>query len=146
MAGVIVVLMEQNNVSYQGAEAGHQALNAKVAEAVNAAIADFDPRTVDINDVMGSIQQYFERKVEAFTATVQQDIVKAIKGRQHLLRNLWTLLNPDNLIGYYVWNCSLQALAEAPQQRLDFSHVWPSAAHGRWEIRGYAAASPMLVS
>lgn len=142
MAGVIVVLMEQNNVSYQGAEAGHAALNLKVAEAVNEAIAAFDPRTVDINDAMGSIQRYFERKVEAFTATIQSDIVKAIKGRQHLLRNLWTLLNPDNLIGYHVWNFSLDALADAPGQRLDFVHVWPSAAHGQWEIRGHAAATP----
>lgn len=142
IAGVIVVLMEQNNVSYQGAEAGHAALNAKVADAVNTAMADFDPRTVDINDVMGSIQRYFEEKVEAFTATIQNDIVKAIKGKQHLLRNLWTLLNPDNLIGYHVWNFNLQALTEAPDARLDFQHTWPSSAHGNWEIRGHAEAMP----
>lgn len=136
IVGAIAVLMEQNNVSYKGAEAGHQALNKKVQEAVNAAMRSFDPRVVDINDVMGAIKKYFEQKVEDFTATIQDDIIAAIRAEQKLIRNLWTLLNPDNLIGYHVWNFNQQELQDSENATIHFSNRWQSEAHGDWEIAG----------
>jgi hypothetical protein len=136
LAGVIAVLMEQNNVSFKGAEAGHQALNKKVEAAVNQSLMEFDPRYIDVNDVMPSIKRFFEAKVAQFTDTIQDDITNAIKSNQKLLRNLWSLVNPDNLIGYHVWNFNQKELLESENHSIDFSNRWDSESHGDWEIFG----------
>ena len=140
IAGVIVVLMEKNNVSYEGAEAGHHALNEKVEAAVNQTLKEFDPKIVDIENAMPSIRKFFEDKVEIVTDSLQDDIVNAIKSKQKLLQNIWTLLKPDNLIGYRVWNFSQADIMESDHQSIDFSHLWASESHGDWEIFGNVSA------
>lgn len=134
--GAISVLMEQNNVSGRGAEAGHKALNKQVEQAVNQSLAEFDPRDVDINDVMGSIKNYFETKVTAFTGSIENEIKKAIKNNQSLFRNLWTLVNADNMIDYHVWNFNQKDILESKNQSIDFYHLWETGEHGSWEIKG----------
>ncbi len=136
LIGAIVVLMEQNNVSYKGAEAGHQALNKKVEYAVNQSLANFDPRHVDIENVMPSIQQFFEQKVAQFTGSIEGDIKNAVKNEQKLWRNILSLFNPDNLIGHHVWNFSQKEILANEKQSLDFSKRWKSEEHGDWEIFG----------
>ncbi len=136
MTGAIVVMMEENNVSYKGAEAGHKALNEKVTSAVNQALKEFDPRLVDVNNVMPSIKQFFEDKVAETTDSMQNDIVKAIRSSQKLLRNLWTYFNPDSLIGFHVWNYNQKELMESPKQSIDFSHSWTTNEFNDWEIFG----------
>lgn len=140
IAGAIVVLMEKNNVSYEGAEAGHLALNQKVEAAVNQTLKEFDPKIVDINNAMPSIRKFFEDKVEKVTDSLQGDIVNAIKSKQKLLQNIWTLLKPDNLIGYHVWNFSQADLMETEDESIDFSNLWASKEHGDWEIFGNVSA------
>lgn len=134
--GAICVLMEQNNVSGKGAEAGHQALNKKVQEAVNKTLKEFDPKVVDIHDAMGSIRRFFESKVTHTTETIQDDIIDAIKGSQTLLRNLWTFVNADNLVGFHVWNVNQQEIDAAENGVIPLSHHWKTAINGDWEIKG----------
>lgn len=136
MTGAIVVMMEENNVSYRGAEAGHQALNKKVEIAVNQALKEFDPRFVDIENVMPSIKKFFEDKVAQTTGSMQNDIISAIKSNQRLLRNLWTYFNPDSLIGFHVWNFNQKELIESPNQSINFSHSWTANEYNNWEIFG----------
>ena len=136
MIGAISVLMEQNNVSGKGAEAGHKALNKQVELAVNQSLTEFDPKDVDINDVMGSIKNYFEAKVSGFTDSIQGNIINAIKKKQSLLRNLWTLVNADNMLGYHVWNFNQNDISESEAQSIDFGNRWQAGEHGDWEIKG----------
>jgi len=136
ITGAISVLMEQNNVSGKGAEAGHKALNQQVELAVNQSLAEFDPRDVDINDIMGSIQNYFETKVASFTDSIQKDITNAIKKKQSLFRNLWTLMNADSMLGYHVWNFSQKEILESKEKSIDFGNRWQTGEHGDWEIKG----------
>ena len=134
--GAISVLMEQNNVSGRGAEAGHKALNKQVEKAVNQSLEEFDPRDVDISDVMGSLKSYFETKVAAFTDSIQDDIKKAIQSNQSLIRNLWSLMNADNMLGYHVWNFNQKEILESENQSIDFENRWQTGEHGDWEIKG----------
>ena len=136
MIGAISILMEQNNVSGKGAEAGHKALNQQVELAVNQSLSEFDPRDVDINDVMGSIKNYFEAKVSGFTDSIEGNIKNAIKKKQSLLRNLWTLVNADNVLGHYVWNFNQKDILESEMQSIDFGNRWHTGEHGDWEIKG----------
>jgi hypothetical protein len=136
MIGAISILMEQNNVSGKGAEAGHKALNQQVELAVNQSLAAFNPKDVDINDVMGSIKNYFEAKVAGFTDSIEGDIKKAIKKKQSLLRNLWTLVNVDNMLGHHVWNFNQKDILESEAQSIDFGNRWQTGEHGDWEIKG----------
>jgi hypothetical protein len=134
--GAICVLMEQKNVSGKGAEAGHTALNQQIERAVNESLAAFDPKNIDINDVMGSIKNYFENKVATYTDTIQNEIIEAIKSNQSLLRNLWTLMSADNMIGQHVWNFNQKDILGSQYQTLDFNHRWRTTELGDWEIQG----------
>lgn len=136
MLGVICALMEQNNVTYKGAEAGHQALNLMVERAVNNALKSFDPRVIDLQNIMESIGEFFEKKVEDFMDGMETKIVEAIKKNQNLFQNLWSLVKADNLIGYQVWHFDHSQIDDAPKEGIDFTHHWVSDAHGDWEIFG----------
>lgn len=132
--GAITVLMEQNNLSLKGAEAGHKALNRKVQQIINQSLAEFDPRTVDINDVMGSITSYFEAKIATIQDTIEDEIKEAVKNNQSLLRNIWSLVSSDNRIGNHVWNFGQQEIFD--KKSIDFDHRWQTGEHGDWEIKG----------
>ena len=64
--GVVAVLMVKENVSAEGAEAGHKALNDYVRQAVNQAVRDFDVKEIDVENIQASIRKYFSEQVEQF--------------------------------------------------------------------------------
>ena len=136
VTGLIVVLMEKNNLSYEGAEAGHQAMNRKVEYAVNQALREFDPKNIDLGNVMPSIQSYFENRLADFTKSIKNDITNAVKNKQHLIRNILSYFNPDNLIGQHVWNFNQQQIMDSENQTIDFSHLWKTDELGDWKIKG----------
>jgi hypothetical protein len=115
--------MEEDNVSDDGADAGHRALNDAVQNALDGIIPTLgvSHRAVtddDINQLTGQIQS----KVE-----------DAIKNEQNVFENIWSWLNPDDTIGTKVWQFSgddlLSANPVALQQR------WTND-NGDWELFG----------
>ncbi|HEX2901549.1 MAG TPA: hypothetical protein VHS96_17690, partial [Bacteroidia bacterium] len=59
VAGLVSVLIEQNLVSSSGAEAGHEAFNKYVVEALDSVVRGFDPKLIDLGNVDASIKNYF---------------------------------------------------------------------------------------
>ncbi len=135
IAGVITVLMEENNVSNEGAEAGRVALGQQVQKAVNSALKDFSPKVIDINDVQNSIRQHFESKVTAFADGIEKHVIEAVKSRQSLLQNVWSFLKADALVGFNVWNFDHRNIVEQGG-KIHFSHKWNTKKYGDWEVFG----------
>jgi hypothetical protein len=129
VAGCIIVLMEEDNVTDDGAEAGHRALNNAVQNALDGLIPTLgvSHRTVtddDINQLTGQIQS----KVE-----------DSIKNEQNIFENIWSWLNPDDTIGTKVWQFSGDDLLS--QNPIHLQQRWPnendrSSDNGDWEIFG----------
>ena len=134
IAGVICVLLEENNVSNDGAEAGRIALGQQVQNALNTALHDFEPKVIDITNIQNSIQDYFHSKVGEFAEGIERHVVEAIKTRQSLLRNVWSLIKADALIGFHVWNFNPHQLST--EGTLNFNHKWNTKKYGDWEILG----------
>lgn len=137
IAGVICVLMEENNVSYEGAEAGRVALGQQVQKAVNSALKDFHPRAIDISDVQNSMRNHFQSKVTEFADGIEHHVIEAIKSRQSLLQNVWSLIKADALVGFHVWNFDHRSLAENNGIQ-HFNHKWNTKKYGDWEVFGKA--------
>jgi hypothetical protein len=135
MVGVVTVLMEEENVSAQGAEAGHDALNRYVRQAVNQSIKDFDVRDIDVENIQASIKAYFAGKVSSFVDGIEVAVSGAVRSAQNLIQNLWSLLDRDELIGYEIWDYNSVELGKAPGP-IKFSRRWEVGANGDWELFG----------
>ena len=134
IAGVICVLMEENNVSNEGAEAGRIALEQQVQKAINSALNDFEPKVIDITNIQNSIQGYFQSKVSEFAEGIEKHVAEAIITRQSLLQNVWSFIKADALVGFHVWNFNHRQLSTDGTQH--FSHRWNAKKYGDWEILG----------
>ena len=140
VVGVAAILMEQNNMSYQGAEAGHQALNNYIQKAVNEVIAEFSPQQINVLNLMESLKKYFVKAFEKHQNQIMDTVINAVKNKQSILQNLWTLVNKDNLIGFHV-----QVITHLDFEQTDkfmFSHRWKTKEHGEWEVMGTAEIMP----
>lgn len=135
MTGVISVLMEENNVSSEGAEAGRIAFGQQVERAMNGALQSFDPKVIDISDIQHSLSNYFQAQVGNFVDGIEKYVIDAIKKRQNILQNVWSLINADNLVGFQVWNFSHQELLDN-KGKIPLNHHWKSERYGHWEIQG----------
>lgn len=133
--GVVSILMEQNYVSTKGAEAGHQALNTHVKNAINSAIAAFDPKRVDIQDIDGSIKRFFDAQVSDYVKTIGDLVGQAVANSQSVVQNIFSLVNKDVVIGYKVWDFS-NAGIESAGGEAQFKQRWTTRKYGDWEIKG----------
>ena len=120
--GVVAVLMEEDNVTDDGAEAGHQALNLAVHDAINQVIAT---RTVTNQDVS-------DEELAAFEDQITQSVRDAIADQQNFFENIWSWLNADDTIGFRVFTFTHDRLAD--EGTIEFSQRWES--EGDWEIFG----------
>jgi hypothetical protein len=127
VVGVIVVLMEQDNVTDAGAEAGHAALNGAVRAALQ--------RIVDTRSI--SNQDITEEEILQFTSSIGSAVEAAIVNQQNLFENLWSWLNPDDTIGSKVFMFTHDELNEGTTKT--FSHRWKN--EGDWEIFGHVTAT-----
>lgn len=127
VVGVVAVLMEEDNVTDDGAEAGHAALNAAVRDAIQAII-----NTRDISN-----QDVTEEDIKGFTDAVAGKIKDAIKEEQNFFENVWSWLNPDDTIGTKVFLFRHDDLD--PSTVVEFSHRWEN--EGDWEIFGHISSS-----
>ena len=131
----IAVLMEQNNLSYEGAEAAHEALNKAIEEAINQSLSEFDPKEIDLQNLDESIKEYFEKSIEKKVADIEDKVVDAVKGKQNLLQNIWTLIKKDTLIGFESFDFSADEI-RAAEKSISFKHRWLTEKSGNWEIKG----------
>lgn len=116
IAGCIVILMEEDNVSDSGANSGHQALNNAVQNALNSLIPTLGVSNQTISD----------EDIEALTGSIQTQIENAIKDNQAWYENFWSWLNADDTIGTQVWKFSGDELKDNS----------PTTLHKRWESEG----------
>ncbi len=100
VAGVVFIVLEHHNLSNEGAEAAHKALNRFVMQAADRVVADFDPRRIELLNFTKTITAYFGEAFKKEFAGIQDVIVDAVKNSQSLLQNIWTLVHKDELVGY----------------------------------------------
>lgn len=128
--GVVTVLMEEDNVSHAGAEAGHAALDAFVRQALDGLIPTlgFSHPTVTPADV------------DALTRGAEQAISEAVQSAQSGWESFVSWLDADDQIGNAVFTFGhdeIAVLAESGGR--DFSRRWQS--EGDWELLGRISAA-----
>jgi hypothetical protein len=129
VAGVVVVLMEEDNVTDSGAEAGHQAFNRAVRDAINQIVAT---RTVSNQDVS-------DEELAAFEDQVSDAVSDAVADQQNVFENIWSWLNADDTIGFKAFVFTHDDLAV--EGTIGFSHRWEN--EGDWEITGAVTSTKM---
>lgn len=122
VVGVVCVLMEEDNVSDDGAAAGHTALNNAVRAAVNEIVAT---RTL-------TNQEVTEGELAEFEASIQDAVSSAVQNEQNFFENLWSWINPDDTIGFQVFLFTHDDLTS--KGTIAFSRRWHN--EGDWEIFG----------
>jgi hypothetical protein len=127
VVGVACVLMEEDNVTDAGAEAGHAALNVGVQAAIDDIIATRTFTKPDIDD----------DEIDAYMDAIQSAVEDAIQSQQNFFEDIWSWLNKDDLIGSRVFRFKHDELAEG--NVIDFSQRWEQ--DGDWEIFGSVNAS-----
>ncbi len=123
VAGCIVILMEEDNVSDAGAEAGHQALNAAVQNALDSLIPTLGAFNQEISD----------DDINNMTSQIQSQIENAIVSQQNAFENFWSWINADDMIGSVVWKFSGDALLSGNPVAL--RQRWTND-NGDWELFG----------
>ena len=107
VVGVVMVLMEEDQVSDGGAEAGHARLNALVEEAINSLILPVGV-TPDIpgGDAYKKLgvnkTEVTDEDIEALTAGAPDAIRAAIRAAQYGWDNAWSWLDGDDQVGVKV--------------------------------------------
>jgi hypothetical protein len=127
VAGVVCVLMEEDNVTDDGAEAGHNALNAAVQGAIDDIIATRSFANQEITQ--NEIDQYLDAVASA--------VEDAVKSQQGFFEDIWSWLNKDDTIGSRVFFWTHDELADGAT--IDFSQQWGD--DGDWEIFGHINAT-----
>ena len=125
--GVVCVLMEEDNVSDAGAEAGHGALNGGIQNALDQIVA-----TRGIGN-----QTVTDAEIDSFIDSIKSAVSDAVKAEQSGWENFWSWLNADDTIGTGVFFWSHDDLA--PGTTTPFSKRWRE--EGDWELFGSVAAS-----
>lgn len=130
--GVVVVLMEEDDVTDDGAEAGHRALNAAIQSAID-----------NVLQSLGANHQVITPEdIASVTGGIDDAVSDAISAEQGFFENIWSWLNADDQIGNrtFVFNQDQFVTEDSPDQRvgtLGFSQRWRN--QGDWEIFGALA-------
>ena len=127
VVGVVTVLMEEDNVTDDGAQAGRMALDSAVQSALDDIIATLGFGHTDITD----------DDINAYLSKMQQAISDAVEAQQSFFENVWSFLNADDLIGSRVFYFKHDDLADG--EVVDFSQRWRN--EGDWELFGSVNAS-----
>jgi hypothetical protein len=138
--GVVAVLMEEDWVSDAGAEAGHQALNTFIEQAINSLIPTLGILHSEVTD----------EDINQLTDGAPDKISDAVADAQGAWDNFASWLNADDHIGTKVWTFSHDTLGGTPATAttpaipatpdIDFSQRFDN--EGDWELFGHIHASP----
>jgi hypothetical protein len=126
--GVVAVLMEEDDVSHAGAEAGHAALDAFVRQALDGLVPTLGITHPNVTPA----------DVDALTKGAEEAISEAIGSAQSGWENFVSWLDADDQIGNAVFTFSHDSLAATPVRR--FSQRWEN--EGDWELVGRVFGAP----
>lgn len=138
--GVVVVLMEEDNVTDAGAEAGHQVLNASVQAAIDNVLQNLGAGNTEITP----------EDIASVTEGIDDAVSDAVATQQNIFEDIWSFLNADDQIGNqtFVFNQDQFVTEQNLNHRagtLGFSQRWRNK--GDWEIRGaMALTEPCLAN
>jgi hypothetical protein len=141
IVGAIAVLLEEDNVSDSGAEAGHQALNNHIRDAINDFIASINLlefAELDLEQAEELLQEKIDALIAAIKANIEDVVRDAIRTEQNIFEDIWSFLNADDQIGNQVWTFSSEEIKEA-NNSVALNERWRN--HGDWEINGEISAS-----
>jgi len=127
--GVVAVLMEEDNVTNDGAEAGHRALNDAVRNALNQIVSTRSLTNQDVTD----------EEINGFTSSIESAVSGAIQDQQNWFENLWSWINPDDSIGTDVFLFSYSDLESGGTT--NFNRRWRN--EGDWELFGHVTSTVM---
>jgi hypothetical protein len=127
VAGVVCVLMEEDNVTDAGADAGHAALDAAVTSALTDIIATRSFSNPDIT----------EEEINQYMGAVRDAVAEAVQSQQSFFENLWSWLNEDDTVGTVVLFWDQDDLAAG--EPIEFSQRWQD--EGDWELFGHVNAT-----
>ncbi len=127
VAGVICILMEEDNVSDSGANAGHTALNNAVQSALDSVIGSLGVNHPEIT----------QADIDAMSDAIQSKVTNAVKDSQNIFENIWSWLNSDDTIGTKVFFFNQDDLIANGTTTLH--QRWDN--EGDWEINGKIDAS-----
>ena len=129
VVGVVTVLMEEDNVTDDGAEAGHRALNDAVRNALNEIVSTRSLTNQDVTD----------EEINGFTSSIESAVSSAIQNQQNIFENIWSWINPDDSIGTEVFIFSYSDLESGGT--INFSRRWRN--EGDWELFGHITSTVM---
>lgn len=139
MVGVVVVLMEEDNVTDDGAEAGHQGLNNHVRDSINNFIASINLlEFINAADPAEDLEQRIDNLITSIRNGITNVVKNAITGNQNWLEDLWSWLNPDDKIGDKVWTFKSTDIVDN-NFSIPLNERWKN--EGDWEIRGEVSGS-----
>lgn len=130
--GVVCVLMEEDNVTDAGANAGHAALNAAVQGVLDQVVATRSITNTDVSD----------EEIAGFSEQIQEAVEDAVSAQQGFFENIWSWLNADDTVGFKVFTFRHDDLAAGGT--FNFSHRWNS--EGSWEIFGHVISTPQCAA
>jgi hypothetical protein len=125
--GAVCVLLEEDNVTDNGAAAGREALNAAVASALADIIATRSFSKPDIT----------QEEIDQYMGAVRNAVSDAVRDQQSFVENLWSWLNEDDTIGIKVFFWTYDDLVGG--DTVTFSQCWGD--HGDWELFGHVNAT-----
>ena len=128
LIGVLCVLMEEDNVSDAGAEAGHRALNNSVESALNDLVNGYNVFSSSFGD----------EEMAQLIEDAKNAVKDAIKSEQSFWENVWSWFNADDVIGTALFTFQHTQLRDYPF--LAFYEEWRSEGH--WELRGHVSSAP----
>ena len=139
--GVVAVLMEEDNVSDDGAEAGHQGLNNYVKDSINNFISSINLWDfVNSDDPAEDVQQKIDDLIRLIKDNIKSVVKDAIKSNQNLLENLWAWIDKDDKIGDVIWTYNATEIM-SNSYNIALNKRWRK--EGGWEINGEISASEL---
>ncbi len=136
--GVAAILMEEDNVSHSGAEAGHKALNQFVQNTINDFIHNL--RLIDFADPNTS-QEVLDEKIKLLIQKIKDEsagkIKTAITNQQPWYNDAWAFVNKDDNIGSEVFMFNKNDIVQS-HYSVSLNKRWKN--EGDWEIFGLVTA------
>ncbi|MCD4714018.1 MAG: hypothetical protein K8R73_12105 [Clostridiales bacterium] len=141
IVGAVAVLMEEDNVSDDGAEAGHQGLNNHVRDSINNFISSINLLDfVSSDDPAEDLQQKIDDLIKSIKDNIESVVKDAITSNQNWLEDLWAWVNKDDKIGDVVWTYNSTEIIEN-SYNISLNERWDN--EGDWEIDGEISASEL---
>lgn len=120
--GVVAVLMEEDNVSDDGAEAGRRELVSQVQNV--------------LDGIAANLASAIAPDADAFAAMIRSKVEDAIQAQQNVLENIWSWVDKDDFSGSLIWYRLYDDFVDDPAS-LPISTLWQDN-FAEWELTGRA--------